>query len=53
MYKGNRYHSHLQYLERFVKKLDRSKSEEDIRRGSQKKGRIITLASGAVKRVAA
>lgn len=51
MANGHRYYRHLVYLERLHTKVDRSKSEEDIRRGSQKKGRIITLPSGAVKRI--
>ena len=37
--------------ERLLDKIDRKKAEEDARRGSVKKGRIIRTSSGAIKRV--
>jgi hypothetical protein len=48
---GRRFHKHLLYLERLHTKIDKSKDVDAARRGSRKKGKIITLASGAVKRI--
>lgn len=35
-----------------VDKIDKRKAQEDIRRGSVKKGRIIRNANGTIRRVA-
>jgi hypothetical protein len=37
--------------ERFIDKIDRKKAEEDTRRGSVKKGRIIRNSNGTIRRV--
>ena len=49
---GHRYHRHLLYLDRLHDKVDRSKAEDDARRGSNKKGNIIRVSSTVVKRPA-
>jgi len=37
--------------DRLIEKIDKKKSEEDIRRGSVKKGRVIRTSNGVIKRV--
>jgi len=37
--------------DKFIEKIDKRKAQEDIRRGSVKKGRIIRNNNGTIRRV--